>query len=344
MNADSDRHPAAAAAVKLLRVIGKQIRALRGNRTSFYPECTDLSVDTWPAARFPGVAWGPAASELVLEELMADKPSMICRLGATELATLTSATTDLRFGTALQLASGSDMVRDIGIHDGLVRSLCLLSGFFPASVEQCRRFVDLMLDDIREIDILGVWCKQEQRFADPLAGASKVRFRDLEPYMHEQPWSRALAGRRVLVVHPFAETIESQYRQRRTVLFANPLVLPEFELHTIKAVQSIANNETLFSTWFDALDHMKVQIAANKFDVAIIGCGAYGLPLAAYVKRLGRKAVHLGGQTQLLFGIKGKRWEAGHEQISRMFNEHWVYPDASDKPKRFAAVEGGAYW
>jgi hypothetical protein len=344
MNADSDHHPIAAFATKLLRATGKQVRRMRGDTPTFHPECTDLEIDRWRPEAFPGVAIAQAASDLVHDELAADRPSMICRLGATELATVTSATTPLTAATAWKLVSGDVVVRDIGLHAGLVNSLCLLSGFFPGSVPEGRRFVSLMLEDMRLIDILGVWCKQEVCFEALLSEARRVRFRDLEPYMHERPWSRALAGRRVLVVHPFAETIEMQYRERRAELFANPDVLPEFELQTIKAVQSIAHNETPFATWFDALEHMKQQISARHFDIAIIGCGAYGLPLAAHVKRIGRKAVHLGGQTQLLFGIKGKRWETGHDRIRALFNEHWVYPSDTDKPRRYAAVEGGAYW
>ena len=45
---------------------------------------------------------------------------------------------------------------------------------------------------------------------------------------------------------------------------------------------------------------MEDGIAEIDFEVALIGCGAYGLPLAAHVKRLGKKAVHLGGATQNL--------------------------------------------
>jgi hypothetical protein len=344
MNADSDTHPVAALFTKLLRATGKQVRRMRGDPPSFHPECTDLETDRWRPEAFPGVAVGQAASDLVHDELASDHPSMICRLGATELATVTSATTPLTAATALKLISGDVIVRDIGLHAGLVNSLCLLSGFFPGSVSEGRRFVSLMLEDMRLIDVLGVWCKQEVRFEAPLSAARRVRFRDLEPYMHQRPWSRMLAGRRVLVIHPFAETIEMQYHDHRAELFANAEVLPEFELLTIKAVQSIAHNETQFATWFDALDHMKRQIDACRFDIAIIGCGAYGLPLAAHVKRIGRKAVHLGGQTQLLFGIKGKRWETGHERIQALFNEHWVYPSDTDKPRRYTAVEGGAYW
>ena len=54
---------------------------------------------------------------------------------------------------------------------------------------------------------------------------------------------------------------------------------------------------------------MKAQIDKEDFDICLIGAGAYGFPLAAYVKRKGKKAVHLGGALQLLFGIKGSRWE-----------------------------------
>ena len=44
-----------------------------------------------------------------------------------------------------------------------------------------------------------------------------------------------------------------------------------------------------------------------EFDVAIIGCGAYGLPLAVEAKRMGKQAIHMGGATQVLFGIKVNR-------------------------------------
>lgn len=343
MHADSDLNPTAALAVKALRVIGKRIRIARGNPPAFYSQCTDLTLDNWDTSALPNVAIGANASDLIYEELAKDKPSMICRFGTTELATLCSATTELNLNNAIRLVSGSNLVRDIGLHQGVVNSLCKLSGFFPGDVSLGRKFVELSIADIPLIDILGVWCKQEIFFDKNLKAAQRVRFRDIEPYMHDKPWSRILKNKKVLVVHPFAETISSQYKKREH-LFSNPLILPEFELKTIKAVQSIANNKTQFANWFEALHHMQDQINQTDFDIAIIGCGAYGMPLAAHCKRIGKKAIHLGGQTQLLFGIKGKRWETGHDFIKGMFNEHWVYPDEQDKPRDFKVVEGGAYW
>ena len=85
---------------------------------------------------------------------------------------------------------------------------------------------------------------------------------------------------------------------------------------------------------------MENDIAATEFDIALLGCGAYGLPLAAHVKRLGRKSVHIGGACQVLFGIKGLRWD-GHELISRLYNEHWVRPRETERPAGYLAVEAG---
>ena len=157
-----------------------------------------------------------------------------------------------------------------------------------------------------------------------------------------------------MVVHPFAKTIELQYSQNRTKLFDHPAVLPEFELQTIQAVQSIGGIDNGFKDWFEALQWMKDEIDRREYDVCLIGCGAYGFPLAAHVKRRGKQAIHLGGSLQLLFGIKGKRWEDPNYGVtvwgipygsySDLMNEHWVRPEQTEKPKSSNVVEGACYW
>ena len=108
-----------------------------------------------------------------------------------------------------------------------------------------------------------------------------------------------------------------------------------------------------FETWFDALDWMCARVREIDFDVALIGAGAYGLPLAAYVKGLGKKAVHLGGPTQLMFGIRGKRWDQW-PQFQKLYNEHWTRPLAEETPGAIRMFDGApseaegqptrAYW
>jgi hypothetical protein len=113
----------------------------------------------------------------------------------------------------------------------------------------------------------------------------------------------------------------------------------------LKAVQTIGdNNEFGFDTWFDALKYMYDEAMKRDFDVVIIGCGEYGMPLAAMLKKAGKKAIHLGGVTQCLFGIKGSRWVNSPIDKKIPMNDYWIYPDESETPSGAQNVEGGCYW
>ena len=128
-------------------------------------------------------------------------------------------------------------------------------------------------------------------------------------------------------------------------MFSDIDFLPQMELMTMKAVQTIAGQkDNRFRNWFEALEYMHQETQKYDYDIAILGCGAYGFPLAARIKRDGKKAIHMGGATQILFGIKGKRWEH-HEVISNLFNEYWIKPSEQETPKRRDRIEdNGCYW
>lgn len=224
-------------------------------------------------------------------------------------------------------------------------NLCLLSGFFPNDAQLMDRFAAEMLGMISEIDLLGVWFSSLEEYVvgEYMPKTTLTHLVAVEPYAFEDPWSKKLEGKKVLVIHPFEESIKKQYA-RRELLFNNADILPAFELKTIKAVQTIAGEkDDRFSTWFEALDYMKNEMKKIDFDIAIIGCGAYGMPLAIEAKRMGRQAVHMGGATQLLFGIMGARWDS-NESVKRRCNEYWVRPSASEQCKDQEVVEGGCYW
>ena len=174
-----------------------------------------------------------------------------------------------------------------------------------------------------------------------LQNAYKASFADTNIHPEDKAfWTKYLKGKKVLVIHPFASTIEQQYRENRTKLFARTDFIPKFSsLTTIKAVQTIAGHQAGYKTWFEALDYMKREIEKADFDIALIGCGAYGFPLAAHVKRMGKQAIHLGGVLQIYFGIKGKRWNDWG-----LYNEHWVSPHAEEIPQGAEHVENGCYW
>ena len=271
---------------------------------------------------------GADGNDRIKELILAARPAMIARCGATEMRCVEEYLTRVNFT------------------DTIKREISELSGVFPANDDFLKRFCEYYMECVSKSDILALWgvgaeCKVVKTKCT--SNTEYAHLTALEPYYFGEPWSAALKGKNVLVIHPFDKSIHDQYANREA-LFSNPNVLPEFaSLTCIRAVQSIAGQKTEFNSWFDALEHMKNQIRDTDFDVAIIGAGAYGLPLAAYVKELGKISIQMSGCTQILFGIKGKRWEQIPE-VSKLFNEYWVRPAETEKPKNSEKVEGGSYW
>lgn len=235
--------------------------------------------------------------------------------------------------------------------------MSIYSGIFPETQDTAERFSERYLQDIPEIDMLASH-QYYEKFMPLKSDIPRIQLEMLYPFFVERPWTRVLKGKKVLVIHPFEETIKQQYVKRKS-LFVNNDVLPDFKLITIKAVQTVAGNQSPFKDWFEALAYMEEQIDKIDFDIAIIGCGAYGLPLAAYIKRMGKQAVHMAGGTQLLFGILGKRWTEQYKvknlwhyrpgidislDYTSLFNKNWIYPLDVDTPTNANAVEGACYW
>lgn len=216
------------------------------------------------------------------------------------------------------------------------------AGFFPEKEHALDQWAEAETDACKDLNMLGVmnflgeeWiyrtlCSQAKLMpAGGLASASKG-------------WAWCLEGKKVLVIHPFTDTIQAQYYSHRKEIFPGTNALPEFDLKCVKAVQTIADAmDERFATWFDALDWMTEEAEKVDFDVALIGCGAYGFQLASRIKRMGKVAVHMGGSLQTLFGIEGARWDG---KYSSMYNDYWVYPSENETPPGADKVEGGCYW
>lgn len=274
----------------------------------------------------------------IAEKIKTGEPFLACRFGNTELSIMTS--------VLKQRIIGESKENTARLEEWFYRS-CEGAGFFPADIALAEPFTDLMLETCSEVDLLGMWhLHMEDYVIEEYMKRTKLTYLfRLEPWFGKHPWSSALAGKKVLVIHPFEKTIQAQYKKREK-LFPGTNVLPAFELKTLKALQTFAGEtDERFADWFEALEYMYEEAMKIDFDVAILGCGAYGMPLAGKLKRAGKQAIHLGGVTQLLFGIKGRRWEENYpSKIADFFNEDWVYPAKEETPKQAGVVENGCYW
>tara|TARA_R110002020_G_scaffold91560_2_gene222276 strand:+ start:7535 stop:8482 length:948 start_codon:yes stop_codon:yes gene_type:complete len=285
---------------------------------------------------------GEEVANYIAKKIEEGGPFFVARLGANEFNCISGYVQGKKKGLSKYKKYITSELDCYDLNDEIITQTYECAGVFPPTNTIFEKFAELSLNDLKDVDMLGVWLKEDNLLKKQLATKIRIPLKDIEPYYHEHPWSKALAGKDVLVIHPFAKSILSQYG-KQALLFQNKDTLPKFNLKVIQSVQSIAGQPTPFLDWFEALEHMKNEIDNTKFDIAIIGCGAYGLSLGAHIKRTGKQAIHMGGATQLLFGIRGKRWDE-HPTISKMYNEHWIRPLSEETPKDKNKVEDGCYW
>jgi hypothetical protein len=268
----------------------------------------------------------------------------LCKLGTVELGCIVSYLKQRNW----QMSDYCKFVRGYPVplfYGNEIKRLNNNAGVFPAVRQIADRFCSLMVATLTDVDTIAsyAWC--ERYIANLIAHCSTVNLDGYyAPFLYRHPWTRILEGKKVLIIHPFTESIEQQYAKRE-LLFDNQEVMPKFQsLQVIKAVQSIAGNDCGFKDWFDALDFMKQEMRKVDFDIALIGCGAYGFPLTVHAKRLGKVGIHLAGWTQMLFGIYGKRWLTDQPQYAHFINKYWIRPGQSEVPNGAGKVEGGCYW
>lgn len=290
---------------------------------------------------------GQQANDLVREAIINAKDGlMVSKFGTIELNAVCSCK---RYKDGFKISDYIDQMRGKGCiyPEKTIGSLCSNAGFFPQSVDLEFKFTDLVLNDIKEIDILGSYVDQECYLEKELSHCKKIDiYGYCAPFAYENPWTSVLKDKKVLVVHPFTDSIKKQYSIREK-LFENPDVLPQFkELYLVKAVQSIAGNgiNTGFKDWFEALHAMEKEIDSYDYDIALIGCGAYGMSLTAHCKRKGKIAIHMASWVQMLFGIYGQRWIVDQPEYANFINEFWTRPLETEKPTNANIVENGAYW
>lgn len=279
-----------------------------------------------------------AAGKALAERILSGNPLAAGRIGLFELAAMRMS----EFGIEKKYRLVMDNIYNC-------------AGFFPNDTALLALFLEEMKLALKEMDFLAP-SRQflENYFINHYTSKNitvSTNFDLFEICKLKEIWTPALEGKKVLVVTPFAKTVESQY-QKRELLFPGTNILPEFRLSTYRSLMTIGDlRDDRFATWFDALRYMEREILALDFDIALLGCGAYGFPLTARLKKAGKQAVHMGGVLQILFGIMGKRWDGTRtggplcirEDIAKYYNGYWTYP-LEERPGEASKVEYGPYW
>tara|TARA_R110002074_G_scaffold284487_1_gene456256 strand:+ start:633 stop:1466 length:834 start_codon:yes stop_codon:yes gene_type:complete len=233
-------------------------------------------------------------------------------------------------------------LRGLALPETVRQLVTINAGVVPDTDKNLNDFFKLYYDSVRVMDISAQWLHGDADFFYNEAPETKlVELRSLEPYYHSDPWSSALEGQNVTVVSPFSDTVKNQYAKRE-MLWEDENVLPEFNMATVQSPYLSIQKETELD-WFTAFDSMCTRVLSTKPNIVLVGAGAYSLPLLYKLREEGISGVHLGGATQILFGIRGARWDE-HDVIGNFYNDHWVRPGKNEIPDYSAKIEGGCYW
>lgn len=271
----------------------------------------------------------------------------------------------IEFDVLWLLEHGKDIPADYA--DILERN----AGVFPKTPESIRRWGEEMKKAVqatgcmatgwytpilvREKELLKRWfsCVSESSVQQT---PDYMPLRSIEPYYSGsiRRWTTQCQGQRVCVVSSFVETMKKQIAKGEAVIWPHAgltLWPPTITWSWVKTGYSPALVEPdepcswpeEVKTWEDAVDYMVAEVVKTESRIVIIGCGGLGMILAGRLKALGKICIVMGGAVQVLFGIKGKRWE-NHDFISAHWNSEWVYPSPSETPKKAVEVERGCYW
>jgi hypothetical protein len=222
------------------------------------------------------------------------------------------------------------------------------AGITPPSDYILNYFIKEYIDALSNIDLLTIWFPENinsEEFTISRYFCRNAEFisglQSLEPFYHENPWSKYLKDKKVLVVHPFEASIREQY-SRKELLFEDKTILPDFDLITLKTYQTHGGGDTDIP-WNVCYEDMVERISNVEFDVALVGCGAYGLPICNQIKKMSKPVIHVGGGLQIMFGIKGNRWD-NMPAVNKYYNQYWKRPYDTEKTRNHSVVEGSTYW
>jgi hypothetical protein len=294
-------------------------------------------------------------NSLLMEAVEKGKPFCFGRAGATEMMVLDNYLRQRGMGNwdkSLSVDWSSSYILNVPI--GLQARY--MGGLYPPEENILNRFCDYYIDCMKEVDLYGTWVNRYaekeivcDHYNGPLVEGGCYQSFDNHIHCEEEPWTMALSGKKILVAHPFSQSIQNQKSKLQEIWPREQIFPEDIEIDTIKIPLYDYLIEPDHKDWFDALDWMKTEMENKEFDVLFVGAGFWGVPLSVHAKKIGRIGIHSAGATQLFFGIRGARWD-DNPRYAAYVNEHWVRPLPEETPDskfdQHKAVfhEGGCYW
>ena len=249
----------------------------------------------------------------------------------------------------------------------IVREMTENAGFWSPPQTSIHESLDLwaqtLIEALRNLDAVVSWSPsakvQELQILNQYSpNSKKIVLRALEPYYTPaNQYTTKMTKGPIAVVSPFAESIKKQWSIIHEVFpptgLAGQMWPQNQTIIPIRAPYGPAMTQANLSlSWpsdiynqgpLQAIQYLADQVSESGAKYALVGIGALSLLLVHELKKRNIVAIHTGGGTQIMFGIKGNRWQ-NHSIISNFFNPSWTKPTHDEIPSEAQKVERSCYW
>ena len=150
------------------------------------------------------------ANDYVYELLASGQPAMISKFGSVELSNLVARHIDETTGLTKEIINDYLHYNNVTInYKGALTNLCSNAGFFPYDLDLGLRWYRLMIQDIKEVDVLGSYIYEEKYIAQSMNCLKRVNIDGyFSPFSWNNPWSKVLKGKKVLF---FVESLNTRH-------------------------------------------------------------------------------------------------------------------------------------
>jgi hypothetical protein len=287
---------------------------------------------------------------------MADTESI--NAGAAVICRAIQIALDTDFGALIGRNGTIELEQMIQVTPDRVQILEKNAGIFPIAVHSIfYRWQKDSIEATKSADVLATGWYEPLKVAESEAlvkwsvKAKQIPLRSLEPYYVDKPlrWTNLLEGHSVAVVTSFSSTAKSQCERLAEIWGSNTIFPDNISWHWVQTgyPRSVAKGRCewppCINNWQQAAEYVVGEVLKSGARFALIGCGGIGMPIAKMLKDRGIIALVLGGSIQVLFGIKGRRWE-NHTVISKLWNDSWIEASKDEIPGGAESIEGGCYW
>jgi len=302
---------------------------------------SEFSPTPYPSSSADEIASFLAMQQLILEKQSKSEPFFIGRLSGNEPFFCIS------------------YLRTRIPDQNLINKMLFGAGIQFLSQTDTEDYVKTYIESFSQCDMVGVWhggamYTQTSDFYEIIKKHitkwwTPICATGLEPFYYmnhpQYDFASIFKRKKVLILSSHSKTIKRQLSKK---VFKARIFHETSKLFVHKTPQQNGGNHDTKSwqSHFDVLkaDVARIQTAFFDFDIAVVGCGGFGMPICHYIRNdLGKSVIYVGGALQLFFGIMGKRWE-NSPKILEHVNGEWTRPLDVDKPAKPEFCEGACYW